>query len=298
MGARADKPAPTFDCRVTFAETLIELAQADERIVTVCNDSVGSSNLGGFQKLFPDRLINVGIAEQNMVGVSAGLANGGFITFCLRSGSLSDRTGPRTDQGGRRLQRLCCRALRNEPGYDLRRARPDASLDRGSELASRDRRARHRRARRPGADQRGRGRHGRPQRFSPDANARRNRIRAHGNSGVPVRPLRPQRQGHRGGCSRNQSSVDGRSSSAGDHLQRFACVRSSRPAVRMAGIMLSRLRQGAERRPNVRQTLSKVGRVWLSGALDPDLGRAASRSPVAGFMLQNGPASLGKGNAE
>jgi hypothetical protein len=28
MGARADKPAPTFDCRVTFAETLIELAQA------------------------------------------------------------------------------------------------------------------------------------------------------------------------------------------------------------------------------------------------------------------------------
>src|SRR6202453_2976785 len=86
MDARADKPAPTFDCRVTFAETLIELAQADERIVAVCNDSVGSSNLGGFQKLFPDRLINVGIAEQNMVGVSAGLANGGFIPFVCGAG--------------------------------------------------------------------------------------------------------------------------------------------------------------------------------------------------------------------
>jgi transketolase len=79
MDARANKPASTFDCRVAFAETLIELPQADERIVAVCNDSVGSSNLGGFQKLFPDRLISVGIAEQNMVGVGAGLANGGLI---------------------------------------------------------------------------------------------------------------------------------------------------------------------------------------------------------------------------
>ncbi len=86
MDARVSKPASTFDCRVAFAETLIELAQVDERIVAVCNDSVGSSNLGGFQKLFPDRLINVGIAEQNMVGVSAGLANGGFIPFVCGAG--------------------------------------------------------------------------------------------------------------------------------------------------------------------------------------------------------------------
>jgi transketolase len=86
MDAQANKPASTFDCRVAFAETLIELAQADERIVAVCNDSVGSSNLGGFQKLCPDRLINVGIAEQNMVGVSAGLANGGFIPFVCGAG--------------------------------------------------------------------------------------------------------------------------------------------------------------------------------------------------------------------
>jgi transketolase len=86
MDAMADKSAPTFDCRVAFAETLIELAKADERIVAVCNDSVGSSNLVGFQKLFPDRLINVGIAEQNMVGVGAGLANGGFIPFVCGAG--------------------------------------------------------------------------------------------------------------------------------------------------------------------------------------------------------------------
>ena len=57
------------------------MRDSDPRIVAVCNDSVGSSNLVQFQKLFPERLINVGIAEQDMVGVSAGLANGGFIPF-------------------------------------------------------------------------------------------------------------------------------------------------------------------------------------------------------------------------
>jgi transketolase len=72
---------PTFDCRQTFCDTLLDLAAADPRIVAVCNDSVGSSNLGAFQRAFPDRLINVGIAEQDMVGVAAGLALGGMVPF-------------------------------------------------------------------------------------------------------------------------------------------------------------------------------------------------------------------------
>lgn len=81
-----------FDCRQAFAEELAALAQADERIVAVCNDSVGSSNLAGFRKAFPDRLINVGIAEQNMVGVAAGLANAGFRPFvCAASPFLTGR---------------------------------------------------------------------------------------------------------------------------------------------------------------------------------------------------------------
>ena len=42
--------AGTFDCRKAFAEELIALARKDERIVAVVNDSVGSSNLGAFQK--------------------------------------------------------------------------------------------------------------------------------------------------------------------------------------------------------------------------------------------------------
>ena len=81
MNVQAPAPPERFDCRIAFAEELIDLARGDPRIVAVCNDSVGSSNLDGFAAAFPDRLINVGIAEQDMVGVAAGLANGGFIPF-------------------------------------------------------------------------------------------------------------------------------------------------------------------------------------------------------------------------
>jgi transketolase len=81
-----------FDCRDAFAATMVELARADQRVVAVVNDSVGSTKLGAFQAEFPDRLINVGIAEQNMVSVAAGLANGGLIPYvCGASCFLTGR---------------------------------------------------------------------------------------------------------------------------------------------------------------------------------------------------------------
>ncbi|HEX4766177.1 MAG TPA: transketolase C-terminal domain-containing protein [Lichenihabitans sp.] len=86
----------TFDCRLAFADELIRLARSNERLVAVCNDSVGSSNLGAFKKEFPDRLINVGIAEQNMVGVAAGLANAGLVPFVCAAGPFL--TGRATEQ--------------------------------------------------------------------------------------------------------------------------------------------------------------------------------------------------------
>jgi transketolase len=81
MGGATVTKADMFDCRDAYVSALEELAVGDERIVSVCNDSVGSSKLGKFRERFPKRLINVGIAEQNMVGVGAGLANGGKIPF-------------------------------------------------------------------------------------------------------------------------------------------------------------------------------------------------------------------------
>jgi transketolase len=84
--------AATFDCRQAFADELRALARADDRIVAVCNDSVGSSNLVGFREEFPDRLVNVGIAEQDLVGVGAGLANAGKIPFvCAAAPFLTGR---------------------------------------------------------------------------------------------------------------------------------------------------------------------------------------------------------------
>ncbi len=81
MAQAAPKAEGLHDCREAWVAALEACAAADRRIVAVVNDSVGSSKLGGFQKKFPDRLINVGIAEQVMVGVGAGLANGGCIPF-------------------------------------------------------------------------------------------------------------------------------------------------------------------------------------------------------------------------
>jgi transketolase len=84
--------AALYDCRHAFSDMLLELGEEDERIVVVNNDSVGSSNTGAFRNRFPHRLVNVGIAEQNLVGVGAGLANAGKIPFvCSASCFLTGR---------------------------------------------------------------------------------------------------------------------------------------------------------------------------------------------------------------
>lgn len=70
-----------YDCRDAFAVTLEGLAEADESVIAVVNDSVGSSKLGRFAERFPSRLINVGIAEQNLIGIAAGLSSSGKRPF-------------------------------------------------------------------------------------------------------------------------------------------------------------------------------------------------------------------------
>jgi transketolase len=66
--------------RAAFARTLTELAAHDRRVLLLTGD-LGYMALEGFAEKFPDRFINVGVAEQNMVGLATGLAEAGFIPF-------------------------------------------------------------------------------------------------------------------------------------------------------------------------------------------------------------------------
>ena len=79
--AATEAPVQLYDCRDAFADTLLELAHADARVVAVVNDSLGSTKVTKVAAALPAQVINVGIAEQNMVGIGAGLANGGRIPF-------------------------------------------------------------------------------------------------------------------------------------------------------------------------------------------------------------------------
>ncbi|MFA6866111.1 MAG: transketolase C-terminal domain-containing protein [Clostridia bacterium] len=64
-----------------FGKTLCELGEKNPKIVALTADLKGSTKIGEFGEKFPDRFINVGIAEQNMYGTAAGLAKCGFIAF-------------------------------------------------------------------------------------------------------------------------------------------------------------------------------------------------------------------------
>ena len=66
-----------------FAATLLELAQQDRDVVVVTSDSRGSGKLIPFGQTLPDQIVEVGIAEQNLVGVSAGLAAAGKKVFAV-----------------------------------------------------------------------------------------------------------------------------------------------------------------------------------------------------------------------
>jgi len=63
-----------LEMRKVYAELLIELAQKDDRIVLLEADLMSSTGTKAFKERFPDRLINVGVAEANLMGISAGLA--------------------------------------------------------------------------------------------------------------------------------------------------------------------------------------------------------------------------------
>jgi transketolase len=66
-----------------FASTLLELAREDSDLLVVTSDSRGSAKLAPFAKAAPGQIVEVGIAEQNLVGIAAGLAAAGKNVFAV-----------------------------------------------------------------------------------------------------------------------------------------------------------------------------------------------------------------------
>ena len=69
------------DTRSGFGAGLLELGKKNNQVVALCADLTGSLKMDAFQKEFPDRFFQVGIAEANMMGIAAGLTIGGKIPF-------------------------------------------------------------------------------------------------------------------------------------------------------------------------------------------------------------------------
>jgi len=69
------------DTRSGFGEALLELGRQNPDVVALCADLTGSLKMDAFAKAYPERFIEVGIAEANMIGIAAGLTIGGKIPF-------------------------------------------------------------------------------------------------------------------------------------------------------------------------------------------------------------------------
>lgn len=76
-------------CRDGFGEALMELGEKNANVVALTADLSESTRVEGFSKKFPERFIECGVAEQNMMGVAAGLALSGKIPFVASYATFS-----------------------------------------------------------------------------------------------------------------------------------------------------------------------------------------------------------------
>ena len=75
------KKANKIPCRKSFTDTLLQIAQTDKEIIAVTSDASGSATLTDFAQTLPEQFVEVGIAEQNAVGIAAGMASTGKKVF-------------------------------------------------------------------------------------------------------------------------------------------------------------------------------------------------------------------------
>lgn len=75
--------------RKGFGEGLVILGKEDPNVVGLCCDLTGSTMMSDFANQFPERYVEVGVAEQNMVGIAAGMAHEGKVAFCTSYATFS-----------------------------------------------------------------------------------------------------------------------------------------------------------------------------------------------------------------
>jgi len=75
--------------RGALGYALLEIAKENEKIVAITSDLAKTSGLVRFGKIFPERLINTGIAEQNMLGIAAAFASEDFVPFAISFANFS-----------------------------------------------------------------------------------------------------------------------------------------------------------------------------------------------------------------
>ncbi|MDD3929589.1 MAG: transketolase family protein, partial [Sphaerochaeta sp.] len=79
------------EMRQVYCDTLLELAGKDERIMVVEADLMRATGTMKFKETYPERAVDVGVAEANLVGVSSGLSAGGKIPFAATFGCFASR---------------------------------------------------------------------------------------------------------------------------------------------------------------------------------------------------------------
>ncbi len=81
----------TKEMRAAYAETLVEIAKTNPDIVVLEADLMRATGTGIFQKAFPERFVNVGVAEADMIGIASGLSATGKIPFAATFGCFASR---------------------------------------------------------------------------------------------------------------------------------------------------------------------------------------------------------------
>jgi transketolase len=109
--------------RGAFTRALTELAEQESRIVLLTGD-LGYMALERFADKFPDRFFNMGVAEQNMVGVATGLAEAGFIPFVYSIGTFASLRPYEFIRNGPILHQLPVRIVGVGGGFEYSHAGP------------------------------------------------------------------------------------------------------------------------------------------------------------------------------